>query len=102
MASYLYVIGLEGGPVKIGMSDNPWYRLTTFQMGSPCKLTLFHTQQMRDRQHAAENEEHAHAVLKDKRLYGEWFDVDEYLAIEVIETGQQIEEYFEARARGEE
>jgi hypothetical protein len=91
---YIYVIGREEGPVKVGISDNPHGRLRTLQTGSAVKLKLLHTRAGRDRAHVLWHEETFHVVHKDVRLSGEWFDMPADEAIESVDTSFEYEEHF--------
>lgn len=97
MTTFLYVIGKEDGPVKVGISDYPGGRLNTLQTGCPFKIEILHLAEMRDRNHALWHEANFHEVYAEKRLVGEWFDLDAELAIECITSGLDIEEHFEQR-----
>lgn len=97
MRQYVYVIGREEGPVKVGVSANPWSRASGLQTGCPFELKVLHAQEMRDRAHALDHERHFHAVYETHKLVGEWFDIDADLAIEGIETSLQLEEHFAGR-----
>jgi predicted GIY-YIG superfamily endonuclease len=92
--SYVYVIGRERGPVKVGVSDNPRGRLTSLQTGCPFKLSLLHQEKVDSREYALWVEAHFRAVYERERLMGEWFKLDAELAIEGIETTIQIDEHF--------
>lgn len=96
-AAYVYVIGREQGPIKVGVSSSPSGRLAQLQTGCPFKLEVLHTEPMLDRNHALKHEADFHAVYADKRLHGEWFDLEPEYAIELIETGLQHEAWFQAR-----
>jgi hypothetical protein len=92
---YVYVIGRPDGPVKVGISRYPYGRVNSLQTGCPFPLELLHAQPMRDRSHALQHERNFHEVYAEKRLSGEWFDIDAELAIECIETALEIEAHFE-------
>ena len=98
---FVYVIGREEGPVKVGISTYPWGRLATLQIGCPFKLTLLHTHKARSRNHALEHEEMFHGVYDENRLHGEWFDLDAELAIEGVDCTFETEEWFEEEERHE-
>lgn len=91
---FVYVIGVESGPVKVGISNAPRARLSSIQTGCPYPLSLLHEQAFSSRDEAAREERIFHDVHRDVRLVGEWFDMPADLAIESIETGVQIEEYY--------
>lgn len=95
---YLYVIGREEGPVKVGIATAPLKRLTALRTGCPFKVEILHIQPMRDREHARSHEKTFHAVYQENRLSGEWFELDADQAIEGIETGLETERWFEQEA----
>lgn len=96
---YVYVIGREEGPVKVGISKNPNARAACLQEGCPFKLDVLHKVESRNRKNAFEHEQIFHEVYQDYRLIGEWFDLDADAAIEGVDTGFQIEAHFEERER---
>lgn len=67
----IYVISQgESAIVKIGHGGNPKKRVTELQTGSPIPLVLQWTHE------GDENlEGHLHAVFKEYRIRGEWFDL---------------------------
>lgn len=73
-AKFVYVIGANADHHKIGVSINPEFRLAQLQTASPLPLRLaYTTAEMLD---AAERiEAHAHWLLRDCRLSGEWFHI---------------------------
>lgn len=94
---YIYVIGREEGPVKVGITSNLKGRLCQIQTGCYFKAEILHAEPMLDRSHALHHEAAFHDVYAEKRLVGEWFDLEADLAIELIETGLEHEAYFHAR-----
>lgn len=98
-SAYVYVIGREEGPVKVGISSSPNSRLSQIQTACPFKVSLLHAEAMLDRNHALRHEADFHAVYAEKRLVGEWFDLEADYAIELIETGLEHEAWFQARER---
>ena len=97
MKVFVYVIGREQGPVKVGISQNPEKRLGAIQSGCPFRVKVLHKSPARDLRHAYSHEQIFHEIYAPKRLVGEWFNLDADLAIEGVETGFQIEEYLETR-----
>lgn len=71
---FVYVIGTESGPVKVGISANPKRRLETLKTSNPAPLELFATCQRDDRRAATTLEEDMHHCMHGRRLRGEWFD----------------------------
>jgi hypothetical protein len=69
----VYIIGAEGGPRKIGISDNPARRLIT--LGASSKRPLSVLASYPRGADARTVERVAHKLLVEKRLGGEWFDV---------------------------
>ncbi len=96
---FIYVIGRWEGPVKVGVAKSPASRLRELRTGCPYKIDLLHMQPARDRQHAMEHERFFHEVYVEKRLAGEWFDIEADLAIEGVVGGFEIEQHFEKEAR---
>lgn len=96
--AFLYVIGRWEGPVKIGIARSPATRLRELRTGCPYKIDLLYMRQARDRQHAIDHERLAHAVCEEKRMAGEWFDMEAELAIEAVNDGFEIEEWHEGQA----
>lgn len=93
--SYIYVIGREQGPVKVGVSDTPERRLASLQTGCPFELRLLHVQKMRGRKHALRHERDFHAIYEMYHLRGEWFRCDAEVAIDGIFTSIETESAFE-------
>jgi hypothetical protein len=94
---FIYVIGREDGPVKIGISGSPNGRLASIQTGCPFRISILHIEEMRDRDHALEHEDHIHRLFAENRLVGEWFDLDPDLAIEQVEFSLELEQIFKER-----
>ena len=89
--TYLYVIGREEGPVKVGITNSLTGRISAIQTGCPFRIKLLHAQPMRNRDHALLHERWFHASYEEKRLHGEWFDLEYELAVEMIETSLEHE-----------
>lgn len=71
----VYVIeNLDLKRVKIGISDNMKARMSALVGASGCNLVVRYTTPFIRK--AKQLEHLAHNVFKDKRLIGEWFDVD--------------------------
>lgn len=98
MTCYLYVIGREEGPVKVGISNGPGGRLATIQTSCPFQVYLFHAEPMPSRERALYEEKHIHGIFEQDRLIGEWFDVEPDIVIEQIEFTKDIEEYYRQKA----
>ena len=86
--AYLYVIGADTGPHKVGFTIKPTYRLTTLGIGSPVPLTIKHviavpwvTRKF--------SEKYAHALLASRHSHGEWFDVTADQALSAIRLGDK-------------
>ncbi len=71
-----FLQALDGGPIKIGVSNNPEGRLASLQTGSPVKLRILGTAAGDQRREAR-----LHRKLAAHRLHGEWFaDAPEVMA----------------------
>jgi len=57
---------------KVGISKNPVARVAQLQVGNPERLILIH--QYKASENGNQSEIIAHKLLKDHKLYGEWFD----------------------------
>jgi len=82
--SYVYIIRAgekKSGPVKIGVSDDAYARLKTLQTGNHQRLHLIAHFECKDRDHAFSLEKTIHEILKDQRLFGEWFSVKKTIAM---------------------
>lgn len=72
--AFLYVIGPDSGPYKVGFSAKPKSRLQFLNSGSPVRLSLHYTLAVPSRDQLLV-EKYAHALLWSRRSSGEWFDV---------------------------
>lgn len=80
----VYAIQSETGPVKIGVSANPKERLKLLTNAQPFGASIIHvTAVPRGKVYAVEAA--AHAILKEKRQRGEWFNVTKDEAVAAIE-----------------
>lgn len=71
--SHLYFIQQGNkGPLKIGVSNNPYRRLGGLQTASPVRLRLLFFYKIRPTK-VHEVEDRIHRCFKDDRLEGEWF-----------------------------
>jgi hypothetical protein len=90
--TYVYVIGeSEEGPVKIGRSNSPLYRMSMLQGGNGRKLSLYYFEEAKDRSRAHLHEQHVHFIFEDKRMVGEWFDISVAEAIQAILYSFEVE-----------
>jgi hypothetical protein len=74
MTSYVYIIGADAPPYKVGISRDPVKRLKALQTGHPARLKIHHVVATP----AAKTrllETVIHANLKLHRCEGEWFDI---------------------------
>jgi predicted GIY-YIG superfamily endonuclease len=81
MNSFIYVIGCDYGPYKIGLSKHPEKRLKQLQTGFPYKLHVHYTHEVDEKQ--VRNVEKAiHKIMNYNRTHGEWFNLtlDEAIA----------------------
>jgi len=78
---FVYIIchvkdGEDVGPVKIGMSDRPEYRLGNLRSGNPSRIRLYKKISAPNRDYALFLEGGFHAMLVSRKLQGEWFDLE--------------------------
>lgn len=73
---YVYLICDENNRSKIGLSDNPQKRLNQLQTGASSNLTLVQTHDCETRQRAQLFEKVMHKAFHDKKVRGEWFEMD--------------------------
>lgn len=81
----VYVIGQEGGPVKIGIARDPVRRLVELQTGCPFQLSLLHVEEV-ESEAAPEVETFVHSALSAKALRGEWFGIAPSEAVSAIRS----------------
>lgn len=80
-SSYIYLIGPEGGPLKIGISTQPEIRAKQLQTAHPRRVAVFGYWQ---HPNARTVEAEAHRLLAAWRLSGEWFEIDQNRAAVAI------------------
>lgn len=83
---FVYVIGSDAGPHKVGISSNPVTRLASLQTAHHERLTLHFTLDCAD---AAAVERYTHAALRAHRLSGEWFDIDAQEAVAAVQAAAE-------------
>lgn len=82
MAWSVYVIEAEGlGRCKVGIAIRPDRRLSVLRHWSPVRLVLIEALQFDD---PGKIERAVHRRLRDKRLWGEWFEVSAAEALAAI------------------
>lgn len=72
------------GPVKVGISTNPWSRVHEMQTGCPQKLAVVHTFKFTSRRAAMDYERSIHESWGYCRIQGEWFDISPGEALRFI------------------
>lgn len=72
-AGFVYLIGMETGLYKIGLSKNTDGRLSDLSNATPYELTLIHKIECRD---CFKIEKFFHEKFAHKRVKGEWFQLD--------------------------
>lgn len=72
--AYVYVIGADDGPQKIGIANDPESRRSLFQTGNHALLKVAAAAPV-SRKEAGIVERYAHWLLRDQRVRGEWFNV---------------------------
>lgn len=85
MASvFVYVIGPNNGPQKIGIAKDVRLRKGDLQVGCPFDLHIHAAVPMETEQAARNAERMAHRILSKSRQRGEWFNVSPIRAIDVV------------------
>lgn len=72
--NYLYVIGPQDGPVKIGYTSDPHARLMNLQTGHDQTLKIHYLREV-DADKVAVMEKIVHRQLSYRKIRGEWFNV---------------------------
>ena len=72
--SYIYIIGPENGPFKVGYSVTPDDRCRQLQTGQPMKLRVHHRRTI-ETKNARAMEQLIHRQLNHFRIKGEWFNI---------------------------
>lgn len=80
---YVYVIGGEGSPLKIGFSMFPDGRRSELQCGNPVALSVLFTLRL-SLTEARRVERATHVLLRERRIKNEWFAVDLVTAAQAI------------------
>jgi T5orf172 domain len=73
--SVVYVAVAESGPTKVGISKNPWARLSGLKKETKRPVALNFIGQCESAEIAAHIEHRVHEILWRKRYKGEWFSV---------------------------
>ena len=87
MAAYqIYVMGVAGGPHKIGICNDVKLRLYHVRRDEGSQgIVLFETFELSQRK-AIAAERYAHWLLREKQFRGEWFNVDLAEALNTVKT----------------
>lgn len=72
---FVYGIGRQEGPCKVGISKNPESRLRDLQPGCPFRIAVLFEIECRDYKHAYAVEQWFHYCHPDLQLCGEWFQI---------------------------
>lgn len=80
---FVYVIGPDIGPQKIGIATDPKRRLSQYRTHNIQNLNI-HFKQTCPRWKALKIEQHAHKSLNDYLHHGEWFEVTTAKAIDAV------------------
>lgn len=72
---WIYIIGTETKPYKIGFSCRPKNRLKDIQTGHPKKLSIHYLEEINSDE--IENiERHIHNNIRHLKTHGEWFNLE--------------------------
>lgn len=96
VSGWVYVIGSDDGPMKIGIATDPQSRLVEIQVGHPFKLKVLHSWR---HEAAAKVELAAHKLLRGKRLQGEWFSVTQEEASAAVERAIKRKDREDAKSK---
>lgn len=100
MTHYVYVVGDEGGPYKVGFSANPIERLKALRYkDKPQRLQVWHLAEAIDEPHARATERLAHQYLAEHQMPNrmgtqagsvlvEWFDAPLQKVIDSVEKAR--------------
>jgi predicted GIY-YIG superfamily endonuclease len=80
---FIYVIGPEDGPQKIGITNNLKTRLMAIQTGNPDKLYVHHFEEVNPKR-VRMLEKKIHSELNYKKLKGEWFNITKEDAVDYV------------------
>lgn len=83
-AAYVYIIGSENGPMKVGHTIDVSRRLRNHQRNSPQPLHVIATWNCGTAVDAQAAERYCHWLLREYRVQGEWFSVSPDVAVRVI------------------
>jgi hypothetical protein len=83
----LYVIGIDGGLLKLGIAKDPKRRLSALRAASGLDLRLLHSRELAD--DAWKVEGHAHRLLNPNHVRGEWFSITAENAIAAIDAATE-------------
>jgi len=88
--SYIYCVGVNDNPVKLGHSEKPQDRLYALQIGCPDELEMFWVAQVFA--HSVQDiEAEVHRRLQYAHRRGEWFNVESEVArLVVLDVAEQI------------
>lgn len=84
--TFVYVIGRNEGPVKIGISSRPDKRLGSIQNGCPFPIEILYKKRLHTRLKARSAEQYFHKLHFGSRLAGEWFNMTAAVAIDRLRS----------------
>lgn len=83
--AYIYVMGIEGGPSKIGHSLSPERRKVQIEREENCRVVVTGKWDVGFAR-ALAVERYIHWLLRDKHIRGEWFSASQDEIVEAVET----------------
>jgi hypothetical protein len=81
---FVYVIGTKGGPVKIGYSNNPEFRLHQIQTGQPMRVSVLRTFAVPSKRMGNSIETRCFELLRERRMNGEWYAINSNTAVHAV------------------
>lgn len=91
---FVYFIGLEHGPIKIGVANKPFNRLSELQIAHYQDLHLFAMTEGN-----MDTEKALHVEFREDNIRGEWFNASDALLRRIIEIQDQEREFFSSLPR---
>jgi Arc/MetJ-type ribon-helix-helix transcriptional regulator len=88
--AYIYGVSGSDGPIKVGFSTNLHLRLQTLRFAFSRELEVMFYVPV-DVEQVREIEKLAHFILRDRRVKGEWFDINADEALAAVQSA--IERY---------
>lgn len=93
---FVYFIRDDNNLIKIGKAGNPYKRIKDFERGSTNTYELLYLIPCKDGKTAFNIEHKLHDNFAEKRLNGEWFDINQIISHDEYEDVFSMDEYSES------